>query len=123
MKTVQQIQTEIADVEHRLAALAAIRIPSDDDRREGKRLSKRLQALRHFKMYLETGPTEAVLIEQRNKLVNTIEKITATAEETYKSTSGKDYNLAKQLKKGYCTERGVPVLEAQLETLNYLLSA
>src|SRR5687768_13402436 len=115
MKTVQQVRNEIADIELRLSTLARIQAPTDDDRREGKRLSRKLSLLRERKMYLESGPTELYLIEKRNAICNKLDKIRSTAA-AYKPPPGVD---PKKHLNTYHAEMNVPQLTAQLETLEY----
>ena len=121
MKTVQQIQNDINAIASRLQELAAVRVPSTEDRTEAKRLTKKLNLLRERKMYVESNPTEGSLIEQRNRITLKLEKIKSEGESRAASIS-RQFTERKRIATAFAAEYEAPKLEAQLDTLNYLLS-
>ncbi len=111
MKTVKEIDEMIDN--------AVRSIKKDSTKQEVDSVKKELVFLRQCKRYLETGPRQEFVESQRNEVQRKIDLIPSHFEDW---KTGKVLTKYKNPYNSFCVEMNISGLNAQLKTLNFLLS-
>lgn len=118
MKTRQEIETEIADLDKQRAILA-----KDLEKMQYDKLGRRVALLRTCLFYLETEPRPEFIEEMRQKIVDRLARIKTGFKVWLENQLPTKANTksAQAAKEIYKREMDVPKLNAQLKALNYIL--
>lgn len=111
MKTVNEITKEIDE--------AVRSINKNSLKAELDAVKKRVVFLRECEMYLESGPREEFILQQKSEVERRIELL-PTHFEGWKT--GKVLTKYKDPYASYCSEMGLSNMKAQIKTLNFILS-
>jgi hypothetical protein len=112
MKTIADIQREIADIKHEIEN-------TEMKKAAENKLRKRIAYLRTCVLYLETNPSPSFLKEEITKLETKITLRMANFSITDAEAKPKTY-LGK-IKKAYEKQFDVPKLREQIKTMRFLL--
>ena len=110
MKTIERIDEEITQAQTAL---------KNCESREAKRLTEKIAALRRCRLYLESNPRPEFIKET----IGTIKGRLMSIEEKYHLWYQYKGSRVRNPKAAYNTEMKVKTLEAQLKTLEYLMSS
>lgn len=112
MKTIQEIQKEIVDIEKFCATDRATK-------RQMASGAKRIENLRSCIMYLETNPSQEFMLKQLAQLKDKV-SIINSGFSSWKSNNPKDAEVNNPKSK-YETMMGLKTIKSQIKNLNYMI--
>lgn len=112
MKTITQIKKEITDIKYRIEN-------EEMKKAQQNRLRKQIPVLKQLIVYLEGEPTESFIKSEIEKVKAKIDRRMGLFVLDGLNPPAK--SIADKLRKEHKKKYDVPILEAQLKTLQYLL--